>query len=281
MALVEQVTEHWLPLLAALPSALKVIAFFGIWLVLWLPVAILLRWRPDKPLAVEQKLPLLGSLYLIVPLVVWGSAQVEGLSFADYGVRSPNLTSFLVSSGLGLGLAILGLAVVFGIQWALGWVAWHSENQARLLPIFLPILLLGLWISATEELVFRGFLQNEFQQDYSAWIAAAIASLIFAILHLVWEREETVPQLPGLWLMGMILTGARWADGGSLALAWGLHAGWIWGLTCLDSAQLITYTGKGSHWFTGLSGKPLAGVAGILCLVGTGVVLWLFFPLNS
>ena len=90
--------------------------------------------------------------------------------------------------------------------------------------------MLGLWISTTEELIFRGFLQNELNQDYPVWVAGAIASLIFAVTHLLWERQETLPQLPGLWLMGMVLTLARWADGGSLWLACGLHAGWIWGL---------------------------------------------------
>ena len=36
---------------------------------------------------------------------------------------------------------------------------------------------LGIWVSLTEELIFRGFLLNQLQQDYLPWIAAAIASL--------------------------------------------------------------------------------------------------------
>jgi hypothetical protein len=138
------------------------------------------------------------------------------------------------------------------------------------------VLLLGLWISVTEELVFRGFLLNELSQDYSVWVAAAISSIIFAFLHLIWEQQDTLPQLPGLWLMGMVLVLARWVDDGSLGLAWGLHAGWIWGLTCLDSSQLISYTGKGPTWMTGLGQKPLAGGAGLICLVITGILLQWF-----
>ncbi|MBW4577625.1 MAG: CPBP family intramembrane metalloprotease [Aphanothece sp. CMT-3BRIN-NPC111] len=280
MALLDQATDQWLALLRTSPAFLKAIAFFVVWMAVWLPVVIplatLLHWRPPKPLTTEQKLPILASLYLIAPLIVWGASWVEGLSFLDYGVRTLNLAA-LMSLGLGLVLGVLGLAVIFAVQRALGWVDWHWENRERLSPILLPVLLLGLWISGTEELVFRGFLFNELQQDYSIWVAAAIASLIFALLHLVWERQETVPQLPGLWLMGMVLTLAVWVDGGSLALACGLHAGWIWGLSCLDTAQLITYTGIGSKWMTGIAQKPLAGVAGIVCLLVTGVVLELLY----
>lgn len=263
----------------------RIIAFFLVWVGCWLPLAIptamALNWHPPKPLAASQKLPLLASLYLLAPLLLWGVAWVEGASFSNYGLLwNP---SVLVSLGLGLGLSVLSLTIVFGIEWALGWINWQQSNWKELGSIWLPILLLGLWIGGTEELIFRGFLVNEltrgeFNQLFHAanpnfWVAAAISSLIFALLHLVWEIRETLPQVPGLWLMGMILVLARACDGGSLGLAWGLHAGWIWGMASIDSAQLITYTGKGSAWFTGLAEKPLAGLAGIVCLLGTAAVL--------
>ncbi len=291
MMLFEQIRDGLLSLIVAstasksavgVAAPVKAIAFFISWAVLWLPIAIplaiLLRWRPPQPLTPQQKLPLLGSLYLLAPLIVWGASSVEGVSFSDYGVQTSHLEFIVLSLGLGVGLAILGLALVFAIEVRLGWADWHQENIGRLGSIFLPVLLLGLWIGGTEELVFRGFLFNELQRDYSTWLAAAIASLIFAILHLVWELNETLPQIPGLWLMGMILTLARWVDGGSLALAWGLHAGWIWGLTCLDTAQLISYTDKSPNWITGIAAKPLAGIMGILCLVGTGLVILALSP---
>ncbi len=261
-------------------ALLKVAVFFIAWAVFWLPLAIpIVTWlklRPPKPLAAEQKLPLLAALYLIAPLILWGASWVEGVSFSSYGLDWK--LNVLVSLGLGLGLSILSLIIVFNGQCVLGWVEWQGQNLQRLGKVLLPVLLLGLWIGATEELVFRGFLLNELQQDYSLWVAAAISSVIFALLHLIWEQKDTLPQLPGLWLMGMVLVLARWVDGGSLGLAWGLHAGWIWGLTCLDSAELISYTGKAPTWITGLGEKPLAGVAGFLCLLGVGALLLFLMP---
>jgi hypothetical protein len=271
--------DRWLSYLIAANSLIKAIAFFLAWLIIWLPIAIplaiFLKWHPSKSLTVQQKLPMLASLYSIAPFLVWGSAKIEAVSFAEYGLSLKS--SFFISLALGLALGIASLAVVFLLEYWLGWLQWQNQNWHRLLSISLPILLLGLWIGITEELVFRGFLLDELTQDYFIWIAAAISSCIFALLHLIWERKETLPQVPGLWLMGMILVGAVLVDRGSLGLASGIHAGWIWGLSCLDSAQLIEYTGKGSDWFTGLGKQPLAGVAGILCLLGTGLTLWLCY----
>jgi uncharacterized protein len=258
------------------PATLQIFAFFGVWLVLWLPIAIplaiALKWHPPQPLAISQKLPLLASLYLIAPLVLWAFAALAGASFAIYGLSWK--LSVLISLAQGIGGGILGLAILFGIEERLGWVRWQPPAQ-DLVKTLISTFGLGIWVSLTEELIFRGFLFNQLQQDYLPWIAAAIASLIFALLHLVWEGKENIPQLPGLWVMGMVLVLARWVNGGELGLAWGLHAGWIWAIATLDTAQLIAPTGKGAAWLTGFGGKPLAGVMGILFLLGTGGALGL------
>ncbi len=290
-------------------SLFKVIAFFITWVLMWLPFAIaLLNWRvkpsaevgktsaialkgnPSQPLSDHQKLPLIASLYLIAPLLVWGAAELEGLQLSDYGwVWEPSVFRSFI---LGIALAIGGLLILFGCQWIFGWLQWQppalsaddldappiapetAANASSVQSVWLPSFLLGCWVGGTEELVFRGFLLTTLQQDYSLWIAAAIASGIFAFTHLIWEQRQTIPQLPGLWLLGMVLVLARVCDRTHLGLAWGLHAGWIWAIATLDTAGVIHYTGKAPQWVTGMAGKPLAGMAGILCLLGTGGILW-------
>lgn len=269
-----------MPLFLAEATALvRVLAFFLAWIGCWLPIAIPLaiglHWHPLKPLEAAQKLPLLASLYLIAPLLLLAIAWVEGFSFSDYGLAwNPK---FIISLGLGLALGAIGIVSLFAILSGLGWVNWCFSPETKLLPTALTTLLIGSWVSVTEELIFRGFLVNELQQDYPLWIAAIISSLIFAVLHLVWERKETLPQLPGLWLMGLVLVWARFVDSGSLGLACGLHAGWIWGIATIDTAKLVKYTGKGTTWIVGLAEKPLAGASGIICLLATAAIL-LFFP---
>jgi uncharacterized protein len=269
------------------PTALlKIITFFGLWLLLWLPIAIplaiALKWRPPQPLSPNQKLPLLASLYLLAPLVLWIFAIDH--SFAAYGF--PWKFSVLMSLGQGLILGVVGLVLLFGVELALGWVKGQAvswEALPQLGTTLATTLFLGLWVGLTEELIFRGFLWNQWQMITSPIAAAAIASAIFALLHLVWEGRANIPQLPGLWLMGMVLTLARSVDGGNLGLAWGLHAGWIWAIATLDTAQLIRPTGKISPWLTGWADQPLAGVMGILFLLGTaGFLLGAagFFPVT-
>ena len=260
------------------PSLLQVIAFFLAWACCWFPLAIFsaiaIGWRPPQPIAVEQKLPLLASLYIIAPLVLWQASQLVGKYFSDYGL----IWNFRLFSSLGIGffLGVLTIVVLFAIQTALSWVNWQKQDEQKLLSVLISTFLLALWIGGTEELIFRGFVLTQLRQDFAPILAAAISSIIFALLHLVWEQKETIPQLPGLWLMGMVLVLARWVDGGSLGLAWGLHTGWVWAIATVDTLQIINYTGVTSEWLTGRNGKPLAGVAGILCMLVTGGILWFF-----
>ncbi|HBW57931.1 MAG TPA: CPBP family intramembrane metalloprotease domain-containing protein, partial [Oscillatoriales bacterium UBA8482] len=209
------------------PTPIKIIIFFGVWMGLWMPIAVMiaiaLNWRPPHPLNETQKLGLLAPLYGIAPIVLWKISQVQGQSFWDYGLnwRSP----FFKSTAIGFGLAIISLTLLFGFQFVLGGRHWLPKDSkptdkqsstlnsdltpinrgiklGKKVSILLPILLMALWVSSTEELIFRGFLQKQLQPDYSWFVAATVASLIFAFSHLLWEVRNTLPQLPGLALMG-------------------------------------------------------------------------------
>ena len=278
MNILSEQASQWRDLFLSTNSVVKITVFFLIWAIAWCPIgvaiAIVRKWLTTEQTKIQQKLLMVSSLYILAPPMVWIAAKIEGASFLDYGLVWRSSLSISVVWGLGLG--IVGLIASFAIQSLFGWIEWHWQNIQQLRAILFPILLLGLGIGFIEELVFRGFLLNELQLNYSYWLAAIISSLIFAFGHLIWERKETIPQLPGLWLLGIVLVLARLADRGSLGLAWGLHAGWIWGLSCLDSAQLVSYNEKYSPLLTGINKQPLAGVAGILCLLGTGAILYFF-----
>jgi uncharacterized protein len=245
-----------------------VLTWIGLWLPLAIPIARSLAWRPFAPLLPAQKLRLLGPLYLLAPLVLWQWLGAIHQGWDLYGWRWPLGLDVL----LGWLVAIGSLIVVFGGEWLGGWLLWQGKGW-DLLKAAVPIGLLALWISATEEVIFRGFLQVELEAWGNPWLAGIVASGIFALLHLVWERQQTLPQIPGLWLMGLVLTYAKFLDGGSLGLAIGLHAGWVWGLTCLDAAAAIQYSPTAPSWFIGLYQQPLAGLAGLSALIGTAGVL--------
>lgn len=237
-----------------------------------IPLAIALKYTPQYPIPPSQKLPLLLSLYLLAPPLLGWMATQQGQTLSDYGVlwSGASLRSLL------LGLTIAGVGVV-GLDRGQQRLGWTTKSPQVAPPLHwgqvLSILAIALGVGWVEELVFRGFLVTQLQVDYAPWLAATIASLIFALLHLVWEGRETLPQLPGLWLMGMVLVLARSVDQGNLALAWGLHSGWIWAIATLDTTQAIVYTGRAPVWVTGFNNKPLAGAMGLLLLGMTAIGL--------
>ena len=255
-------------------SLSKVLLFFAVWLGCWLPIAlpiaIMVKWRPLQPITLSQKLPLLASLYLVAPLLIGGSSALTGETFAALGL--PWQISVIRSLGLGLITGAIGLLGVFALQKWWGWLEFCAP-PSPIAPTVLLTFLLGLAVGGVEELVFRGFLLNQLQQDYSLWIAGAIGSLIFALLHLAWEGRQNLPQLPGLWLMGMALVLARSLDNSNLGLAWGLHAGWVWTIASLDSLQVIRYKGRVPEWVTGWGNQPLAGAIGVVFMGLMSVIL--------
>ncbi|MDC0831903.1 CPBP family intramembrane metalloprotease [Geitlerinema sp. CS-897] len=260
----------------------KISCFFGVWLGLWLPIAIPLarrwNWYPGNFLAPPKKLILVGSLYLLFPVTISGTAAIENLPFSYYGWTGP--FEGLKSLAIGWGLGIFGIAILAAVQKICGWIRWEFKMRSGdvLETVMFPLFLAGilaLWIAGTEEFLFRGFVQTQLQSHLSVWTAAAITSAIFAASHLVWGWRETLPEIPGLWLMGMVLTLARVVDGGTLSLAWGLHAGWVGTAIFLDSTGAIVPTETAPAWLSGIDGRPLTGMLGLSLLVATAGFLQL------
>jgi membrane protease YdiL (CAAX protease family) len=270
----ENLMELWQPW----PGTLKITAFLIGWLVLWYPIALVvglkLAWQPWQAVTPQQKLPLVLSLYLVSPLPIWAVTWLDQQSLGDYGL---NFTSEqLLSLAIAVGVAVFGLGLTLAIQGQIGLLQWHREKWWDLVKLSPLFLILALAIALVEELIFRGIFQNQLQQNLPVWAAGTVISAIFAILHLLWERRLTAYQLPGLWLLGMVLLWARLVDGGNLALAWGLHGGWVFALAVCDATGLITYPDTNGNVWVGKANQPLAGLAGIICLLITSlaIALW-------
>ncbi|NJN20902.1 MAG: CPBP family intramembrane metalloprotease [Leptolyngbya sp. RL_3_1] len=112
------------------------------------------------------------------------------------------------ASGFAIGAA--GVALLYGLQLAWRWADLTPNSlNGR---IALEGLLIALLVGIAEELIFRGWLLFELDQDYSPTLALWINAGLFALAHYIRPLSaiiETWPQFLGLWLLGMTLVWAR------------------------------------------------------------------------
>ncbi|MEO0406068.1 MAG: CPBP family intramembrane glutamic endopeptidase [Cyanobacteria bacterium P01_A01_bin.135] len=213
------------------------------------------------------------SLYATAPLALYLVELIGPRSpVAKFGpqITAPALIGFFVG--------IAGLAILFWVQLRLGWLQTVGGEPPPKFDVGKAICLsaiLAIGVGLVEEIIFRGFLFTQFSESFSPYAAASLSSLIFALLHLVWDRENTQPQLIGLWIMGMVLAWAYALNGFSIGLPWGLHAGWILGIAVVEIRGQLTPTGQVPLWVTGGAGRPLAGLGATGFLLATAAVLWL------
>jgi len=259
---------HW-P--RSLPLPLRLGWFLGLLLLVTLPFGILVR-------------VVTGSFALAwVPLygvLLWGMGRwaAETRQQRDpwgyYGLTGSRL--FWQELGLAFGLGLGGLFLLFGLEGILGWLSWQSVASLDIWVGLLNGLLVGPAVALVEELLFRGWLLQEWQIEWGMTSAGWGTAVLFAVAHFLKPLEviiQTWPQFLGLLLMGWLLAYGRQVGQGRLGLALGLHASWIAGITWVNHADWIRYTDRVPPWITGIDGNPLAGVMGILFLgLTAGVV---------
>jgi uncharacterized protein len=245
----------------------------GLVVILWLPIGLpLLKWIQDPD---WQSILGLGLAYtlLITVLRGWGKiVNQRSFPLEHYGLHLKTLpTPWLQGWSRGIAV-VLGL---YSLQAILGWVTWvaPATNLGR---IALEGFGVAIGIGFAEELLFRGWLLSELQQDYGYRSAAIVSSSLFAILHFLKPWEEilrTLPQFPGLLLLGLILAHAKRQH---LGKAMGIHSGLVWGYYVLKVGNLVTPQENLSPWITGIEGNPLAGFLGLGSLIA-----WLILSYRS
>ncbi|MEG4285541.1 type II CAAX endopeptidase family protein [Microcoleus sp. A006_D1] len=252
--------------IASYPFLLRVIIFLLILAAIWLPLAAPIYFLvKDSNLATILTMGLLFTEFLLL-LPRWGK-QVYGQTqlLKSYGLVNTRQNGFELLTGLAIGLSIT--FTLFLVQGLCGFVAW--QNSPNLPRIIAEGLLSAFGVGFAEELVFRGWLLDELQRDYSYPMSVRANSLVFALSHFIKSVEgmlRTWPQFPGLLLLGLILVLAKRSRQNRLGLSIGLHAGLVWGYYIINVGELVRYSGSVPDWVTGVNGNPLAGAIGLLFL---------------
>lgn len=220
--------------------------------------------------------------FLLLLKLVWGRfVYQQPRIFVNYGLERTRQNFQELLTGLAIGL--LMTFGMFILQWSLGWLEFQKQ-QVVMPRLILEGLASAVGIAFAEELFFRGWLLDELQRDYSLKVSLWADAIIFAVLHFLKPLPEiirTLPQFPGLLLLGLTLVWAKrtsrrgtWRNHqGRLGLPIGLHAGLVWGYYIISVGQLVEYSDQVAPWITGINGNPIAGFLGWLFM---GVLaLWM------
>jgi uncharacterized protein len=250
--------------IAGYPAPARLILFLLLLAALWLPIA-----APIYLIFSDR-----SSAYLIVFLYclfigligVWGRNVAKTKTpYAHYGLV------FNFASGkeclIGLALGAVILFAMMHLQVFLGWQSWQTGANWR--GAILSGLLTAVGVGFAEELLFRGWVLTELNQDYSRRRSLLVSSLIYAVLHFLKPIEVILAswvQFPGLVLLGVCLVLARRLCYGRLGLAIGLHGGLVWGYYIVNTTQWLKPTKVVPELFTGINGNPLAGLLGLAFL---------------
>jgi uncharacterized protein len=261
--------------LASRPVPIRLGCFILILLVLWLPFATpMYLFIQDANLVSILTLVVLYGEFIFL-LRMWGK-QVYNQSqmLRHYGLEFSRKNGVELLRGLAIG--IIGVLLLFGLQGIFGWLLWQQPQSLGLFrKVILEGLLVSLGVGFAEELLFRGWLLNELERDYSPNMAMQASAGLFAVSHFIRPLEailHTWPQFLSLVLLGLTQVWGKRGTGGRLGLPIGYHAGLIWGYYIINVGNLIVYTKKVPEWVTGIDRNPLQGIMGVLFL--SAIAFW-------
>ncbi|MEB3355127.1 MAG: type II CAAX endopeptidase family protein [Synechococcales bacterium] len=277
-------SKRWLRAIARYPAPMRVGIFLVMLAIAWLPFHLSISALIPDPNAASilTMVALFVAFLLLVRL--WGR-RVHGIAhpLQHYGLGRGRHHIFDLLQGFGLGA--ISLLSLFGIQSLLGWTAWSLPalgSGGAILRMTAEGLAVGLAVGLGEELVFRGWLLDEGERDYSPATALWVSSLLFAVLHFIRPLSEmirTFPQFPGLVVLGLALVWGKRSHQGRLGFPIGLHAGLVWGYYVVNVGSLITYQANRPEWLSGIDQNPLAGGLGLVLLLG--LAAYIRFPIRS
>ena len=197
----------------------------------------------------------------------WGKSvyREEGI-FTRYGLEKSDRNRKEFFNGLAIGLCFC--LSLFLVEALFGWIE-IVPAKTELIKIAIEGLLSAFGIALAEELVFRGWLLDELQRDYSQKTSMWSGAIIFALAHFIKPVEEivrTAVTFPALILLGISLIIAKKRYDDRLGICIGIHAGLVWGYYIINVGESIEYTNKVPSWITGIDNNPFAGVMGLIFL---------------
>jgi hypothetical protein len=211
-------------------------------------------------------------LIVLLLLVAWRRKQLA-LPRLKFNPR-PYLRTHGRIILLGAAVSTVGSIIALYASVEAGLLAWLSPSIGLALKKTALALLTAGIVSVLEELVFRAVMYRTLAMQFGHWPAAALSSLLYATVHFIapdksfvypgWSpfvgfeylgmiladlgSDGVVQGVFGLFLVGLVLCESVRRSGG-IALAIGLHAGWI---LALKVSLFLTEVPAGVNFAQGL-----------------------------
>lgn len=274
----------------------RVALYSLLWVVIQLASSLVIRSPLAAALIVilPALAPIAGELlfYSVNALLVIGltwlmARKIDYRPLADLGLHLDRHWWEDLSFGLLLGAGLMTL--IFGSEWALGWITvtgyLHTTlpNTTFAIAILQPIFLFTA-VGINEELLSRGYHLRNLAEGFNfatqrprlaiimAWL---LSSLIFGFLHILNPNSTWIStfalMLAGIFLgLGYVLTGRLGLPIG-LHITWNFFQGSVYGFRVsgndLSDTALIAIRQTGPALWTGGAFGPEAGLTGIVAIL--------------
>ncbi|CAN4110023.1 unnamed protein product [Withania somnifera] len=282
--------------IAERPLFQRILAFVGMVLVLWSPVAVpflptlVQSWTTQKPSRIAELSCIIGlymSIFLLV--ILWGRRirRYEN-PLEQYGLdmtSTHKVRSFLkgLFGGTILVLLIYSVNSLIGrvdfcfpmapptSSTALTWL----KVYGWIFVLFVQGLVTAAGVATVEEFLFRSWLPDEIAVDLGYNRGIIISGLVFALF------QRSPWAVPSLWLLSLALAGVRQRSQ-NLFLPIGLRSGILASNYILHTGSFLTYQKKFPPWFEGsYPGQPFSGLVGLAFALSLAILLHPGEPLRK
>ncbi len=246
--------------------------------IIFIPFLYLLGWFLTTPLTLlygnKEGLSLIGTIFTFLIFVFslpkwfeirWGLKNTWELLGLEKIDRNRELIfNFLRGFLLSIILIFLILITIIGAQCGY-WIGEISIDS------IVNAILLIIGVGFAEELIFRGWLLEEFKNQFGLKKAMISQALIFSLVHIGIDQPfwEMISILIGLFLLGILLSLIRLKYNNSLWGSVGLHGGLV-GLWFLINNGLFFISKDSPKWLVGpgsINTNPLGGFFGITLMI--------------
>jgi len=225
------------------------------------------------------------ALFAVMLCGAWVMSKIERRPLSLYGlpVRDAFRGNFWIGVLFG-SVAITGVLLCMLVVGAFRIDALATTSIAALEAAILWALAF-LCVGLSEEFMFRGYVQFTLTTGVGFWIAAAITSLLFGVLHLGNSGENPLGIVAIICFALFHCVTLR--QTGNLWMSVGFHATWDWGESFFygvpDSGTttwhaLFATTFQGPAWLTGGKDGPEGSVLALLAVLIMTLIVFRLYP---